>query len=53
LIQELSKVFKCYPVFNITHEDNGVVAIENGTPKKEIFFITEKGMENKLGFRYG
>ena len=53
LIQELSKVFKCYPVFNIAHEDNGVVAIENGIPKKEIFFVTEKGMENKLGFRYG
>lgn len=52
LIQELSKVFKCYPIFNIEHKDNGTVITNNNIPAKQLFFITEKGMENKLGFRY-
>lgn len=47
LIQEVSKIFECYPVFNIEHTDNGITKLP-----KEIFYMTEKGMENKLGFRY-
>jgi hypothetical protein len=53
LIQELSKVFEIYPMFYIKHKNNGKVEMdENGKMIKKVFFITEKGMENKIGFRY-
>lgn len=58
LIQELSKVFKCYPVFNITYknDDSGKIntIIRNGIEQmdKSIYFITEKGVDRPIGFRY-
>lgn len=52
LTQELSKSFEVYPVYYIYHDKNGKVIYENGKPKKIMFYITEKGIENKLGFRY-
>lgn len=57
LTQELSKVFKVYPIYWIEHDEQGKVIKEideNGTErmKKKIFYITEKGIENQLGFRY-
>lgn len=60
LTQELSKVFEIYPMYWIEHDERGKVPTEiitkNGKAyermKKQIFYITEKGVENKLGFRY-
>ena len=61
LTQELSKVFEIYPIYHTEHDDNGkvlkeTVTKEDGTTyekmKKKVFYITEKGVENKLGFRY-
>ena len=53
LIQELSEVFKIYPCFYIEHDNNGKIILdENGCMKKHVFFMTEKGKTNKLGFRY-
>ena len=53
LIQEIGKVFQIYPYFYIEHEDNGKVLLdENGKMIKRIFYMTEKGKEQKIGFRY-
>lgn len=63
LTQELGKVFEVYPYYWINHEENGKVrkletemTDEYGQTyyplDKRIFFVTEKGSENKLGFRY-
>lgn len=53
LTQELSKVFEVYPVYYIDHEENGKVKTDTDNKMiKNVFYITEKGMENKLGFRY-
>lgn len=60
LTQELSKVFEIYPVYYTEHEANGkvktdIVEENNKTYKKmrkKVFYITEKGIENKLGFKY-
>lgn len=53
LIQELCKTFKFYPYFYIEHEKNGKVKLdENGNMLKHIFFMTEKGNNNAMGFRY-
>lgn len=53
LTQELGKVFEIYPMYYTAHFENGKVKKdENGKVIKNVFYITEKGMENKLGFRY-
>lgn len=53
LSQEVSKVFEVYPNYYIEHEINGnVKKDENGRMIKQLFYMTEKGKENKLGFRY-
>lgn len=53
LTQELGKVFEVYPIYYIEHNANGSIKLdENGKPIKNVFYITEKGKENKLGFRY-
>lgn len=60
LTQELSKVFEIYPVYYTYHNEIGKVLTQQAKDelgeyekqKKEIFYITEKGSENKLGFRY-
>ena len=52
LTQELSKTFECYPVYYTEHDDIGRIKYKNGKMDKRIFYITEKGNENKLGFRY-
>lgn len=51
-IQELSKVFQCYPQFYIQHTSTGAVLQEGEDYLKEIFYITEKGKEDQIGFRY-
>lgn len=54
LTQELSKVFKCYPVYHINHEPNGIIKKDsNGKMIKKVYYITEKGKDNIYGFRYG
>lgn len=53
LIQTLSKNFEFYPQFYINHKENGRVVKDGGDYDKQIFFITEKGIENQVGFRYG
>ena len=53
LIQEVSKVFECYPNFYIEYEDNGRTKInEEGKMLKHIYYSTEKGAEKYAGFRY-
>ena len=53
IIQEISKVFEVYPQFYIEHKSNGsIIKDDNGDYLKKVFFITEKGKENKAGFRY-
>lgn len=53
LIQELSKVFEIYPQFYIEYDKNGKILLdENGKMKKHVFFMTEKGGVQQIGFRY-
>lgn len=53
IIQQTSIVFEVYPQFYIEHKSNGsVIKDEEGNYLKKVFYITEKGRENKLGFRY-
>lgn len=52
IIQELSKVFEVYPTFTIPHTETGKVSIKDGKIEKYVHFITEKGNENLVGFRY-
>ena len=52
IIQELSKVFEVYPTFTIPHTETGKVSIKEGKIEKYVHFITEKGNENLVGFRY-
>lgn len=53
LTQELSKVFEIYPVYWTQFNSQGKILFnEDGSMDKRIFYITEKGKENKLGFRY-
>jgi len=50
-----------YPCYWINHEENGKTKIKEREDKngekyemldKRVYYITEKGKENKLGFRY-
>lgn len=53
LIQEVSKTFKCYPVFNIEHDEAGHINCDNNDiMQKNLYYITEKGVDRPLGFRY-
>lgn len=53
IIQQTSKVFEVYPQFFIEHKSNGsVIKDDEGNYLKKVFYITEKGRENKVGFRY-
>ena len=52
IIQSISKVFEIYPQFYIEHLDNGKVTQDENGYIKKVFYITEKGKENKIGFRY-
>lgn len=53
IIQQTSKVFEVYPQFYIEHKPNGtVIKDENDEYLKKVFYIREKGKENKIGFRY-
>ena len=52
IIQELSKIFEVYPTFTIPHTPMGKVSIKDGKIEKYVHFITEKGNENLIGFRY-
>ena len=54
IIQEISKVFKVYPQFYAEHNPNGSLKKDaNGNYIKKVFYITEKGNVNQIGFRYG
>lgn len=52
IIQSESKVFEVYPQFYIQHNNNGTVQTQDDVYLKQVYFITEKGKENKIGFRY-
>ena len=53
LTQQLSKIFEIYPIYYTEHNLNGKVTYdENNCANKFVFYVTEKGNENKLGFRY-
>lgn len=65
LTQELSKIFEIYPIYYTEHKENGKIVTDLITKKdsdnklktyekmrKKVFYITEKGKENKIGFRY-
>lgn len=52
ILQEISKVFEMYPQFYIQHKSNGKVVKNGEDYDKQVFFITEKGTENSIGFRY-
>lgn len=52
LTQELSKIFEIYPIYYTNHDSQGRITYTDGIADKFIFYITEKGNENKLGFRY-
>ena len=53
IIQQTSKVFEAYPQFYIEHNPNGsVIKDSDENYLKKVFYITEKGRENKVGFRY-
>lgn len=53
LTQEVGKVFETYPIYYIEHNNNGTYKTdESNKPIKYIFYMTEKGVENKIGFRY-
>lgn len=55
LTQELGKVFQNYPVYYTEYEENGKIKKRKDKENelvKDLFFITEKGVENKIGFRY-
>lgn len=56
LTQELSKVFEVYPIYYTNQDEMGriVKKQKDGIEimDKRVFYITEKGKENQLGFRY-
>ena len=52
LTQELGKVFEVYPQYYVEHNTNGSIKLDGNRPIKDLFYITEKGLENKIGFRY-
>ena len=52
IIQELSKVFEVYPSFTIPYDINGKIIKKDNKLQKYVHFITEKGNENLVGFRY-
>lgn len=53
LTQELSKIFEIYPMYYSKHNENGKIILdENGHQNKSVFYITEKGNEHHLGFKY-
>ena len=54
LLQEVSKSFECYPVFNVEYEDEGghIKTDSNNVMQKSVYFITEKGVDKPVGFRY-
>ncbi|MGM9858956.1 MAG: hypothetical protein ACI311_06910 [Bacilli bacterium] len=61
LTQELSKIFEVYPMYYSEHLENGKIVTDKikddnekvyDKMRKKVFYITEKGKENKLGFRY-
>lgn len=54
LTQEVSKVFKCYPVYHISHNPNGtIMRDDDGKMIKKVYYITDKGRTSIYGFRYG
>lgn len=53
IIQKLSKVFEIYPQFYIEFDNNGrIILNDDKKMQKHVFFITEKGNLNQIGFRY-
>ena len=54
LIQDLCELFECWAEFNIEHNPNGEIKLdENYRQKKWISFRKYVGQDNFAGFRYG
>lgn len=53
LIQSLCEVFECWAEFNIQHDENGAISLDNYRPIKTISFKEYVGKENYAGFKYG
>lgn len=53
LIQSLCEVFECWAEFNIQHDENGAISLDNYRPIKTINFKEYIGKENYAGFKYG
>lgn len=54
LIQELCELFECWARFEIEHDKDGAIALdENYRQKKYVSFHEYIGIENPVSFRYG
>lgn len=54
LIQDLCETFECWAIFNIEHEEDGKVKLdENYRPIKSVLFKEYVGKDNFVGFKYG
>lgn len=54
IIQDLCEAFECWGKFNIKHDINGAIALdENNAPIKTITFHNYVGDDNFAGFKYG
>lgn len=54
LLQSLCELFECWCRFNIEHEPNGTISLdENYRQKKSVSFHEYIGKNNYAGFRYG
>jgi hypothetical protein len=54
LLQELCETFECWIEFNIEHEENGAIALdENYRQKKSVSFKEYIDNINYAGFKYG
>lgn len=52
IIQTLCETFECWARFEVAHESNGKIKLENGVPEKYISFHEYIGDDNYAGFRY-
>lgn len=53
LIQSLCERFECWPRFEIEHNEDGSIKMDENGPKKIISFHEYVGNENYSGFKYG
>lgn len=54
IIQTLNEKFECWAKFEITHEENGAISVDDtGKREKKVIFCDYIGRENFAGFKYG